>query len=125
MNPLKCTKTGGSHLFDCTEEKVEEIRCQKCGASYLSFRQYEDAYNEIKNATTKVIDSTNVFSADFVAAAVYDAFRHNHNTLRQKFINSIQQFISIASNDCTDERDEASIEWCQKVAKIPAQFPFI
>lgn len=125
MNPLKCNKTGGSHLFDYTKDDEIEITCRKCGASYLKFIQYEKAYNEIKNATTKVIDATNGLSADFVAAAVYDAFRHNHNTLRQKFINSIQQFISIASNDCTDERDEASIEWCQKVAKIPAQFPFI
>lgn len=125
MNPSICTDTGGSHLFDYTKEEQEEIKCRKCGASYLRVKADEDRYNKIKEAFSLIVDACNTSGVDFVAEAIHDGFVNEHRTLQQKCMHAIQQFITKVSKDSTDGRNEATRKWCEKVASIEAYFPFI
>lgn len=125
MNPSICTNDGGSHLFDYTKEKQEEIKCQKCGVSYLRIKSDEDRYNEIKKAFSLIVDASNTSGVEFVADAIHDGYVYQHRTLQQRCMYSIQRFITKVSKDSTDERNEATKKWCEKVASIDAYFPFI
>lgn len=125
MNPLKCTNTGGSHLFDYTEENIEEIRCKKCGASYLSIQKDEELYKELKKAISLIVDACNTSDVDFVAEAIHEGYIQNHRTLQQKCMHAFQTLISKVAQDDTDPRNEATKKWCEKVSEIDAYFPLI
>ncbi|MHA1972821.1 MAG: hypothetical protein ACTSW1_07505 [Candidatus Hodarchaeales archaeon] len=82
---------------------------------------------KIEEAFQTIVKATNSMgSTDHVAKQIAEKLQREHRTICQNTLRLMSEIIiEMAAVDSTDGRNEASINWCKKVAEIPAYFPFI
>jgi len=118
MNALKC-KNGDMHDFTIDE------RCA-CGVSVERYRQALKTKTKIMDALGALMDVCNGNDADYVSWCMLQSLAHTHPTLQQMFFKSLRAAIMEMPNNLhSDARNEATMEWCRKVAEIDAYFPLI
>ena len=127
MSALKyelCTcDKGGPHRFEGVKDSD---KCTKCGCSVRSYNKDLKDAEDIIESVEKITDVLNHSNPEYVAKIMFTKIERTHRTLFQKFTGCLSSLIAkMGESQFVDGRNTLAVEWCKKVSKLEASFPYI
>lgn len=87
----------------------------------------EELQKELQEHFQAIVDATNSKNSEYISNIMINVMKKTHLTLQQNFIRSLISFINKMNDMPRDGRNEAALDWCEKVSTLEkeAYLPYI